>query len=258
MFDGQPYRDELIRRLDAMRRILDAAHPEPPLAAGTDASREARGLVILLLFAAYENLLTSLCRRLLEMARNLGVGNRTLRRGFLLFAIHSRLKALSSASEAKIWRGSGLELLDCAFDSEVCTINPDLFPADGTFMKRSQVELFCDVFELGHPGRILLEVWDRLDTVVAQRNGIAHGRLTPEEVGRGYSVGEVRGLVDLWESRWVSFIRHIESQASDRGFFRCSRLTHHGDAKRSNTRHGPSPGSAEDASLNGMEIKPPG
>ena len=223
MFDGQPYRDELVRRLDAIRRILDAAHPDPPPAEGPAAGREARGLAILLLFASYENLLTSLCRRLLEMALALRVGNRRLRRGFRLFAVHNQLQAIAGASDGRIWRDIGPRLLDCAFDSRQCTLNPDLFPADGSFMKRSQVVLFCDIFELGDPGPILKEVWSRLDTVVTERNGIAHGRLTPEEVGRCYSLGEIRELVDLWETRWKSFIGNVESRARERGFYRYNR-----------------------------------
>ena len=64
-------------------------------------------------------------------------------------------------------------------------------------MRCSQVYLFCDLFELGDPGLILKEIWDRLDTVVVERNDIAHGKATPEEVGRAYSSADVRSLVEL-------------------------------------------------------------
>lgn len=223
MFDGQPFRDELVRRLDAVRRILVAAHPASPPPGAPNAGREARGLAIVLLFASYENLLTSLCRRLLEVATTLRVGNRRLRKGFRLFAVHNQFQSVSGASEGRIWRDIGPRLLDCAFDSRQCSINPNLFPSDGSFMKRSQVALFCEIFELGAPGLVLQEVWNRLDTIVTERNGIAHGRLTPEEVGRNYSLTDIQALVDLWQQRWVSFIDHIESKAQHRGFYRYDR-----------------------------------
>jgi hypothetical protein len=140
-----------------------------------------------------------------------------------LFAVHHHIQGIGGASDGRIWRDIGPGLLDGAFDSRQCTINPNLFPSDGTFMKRSQVVLFCDIFELGDPGPILQEVWGRLDTIVTERNGIAHGRLAPEEVGRDYSLGDIRSLVDLWEQRWISFIGHVESRACDRGFYRYSR-----------------------------------
>jgi len=66
-------------------------------------------------------------------------------------------------------------------------------------MKRSQVSLISDIFGLGDPGKILKEIWERLDTIVIQRNYIAHGKMTPEEVGRSYSSSEVKNLVDLWK-----------------------------------------------------------
>lgn len=68
------------------------------------------------------------------------------------------------------------------------------FPHDGSYMRRSQVSLFCELLGIGDPGPILREVWSRLDTVVIARNDIAHGTVTPDEVGRRYSVDEVRAL----------------------------------------------------------------
>lgn len=223
MFDGQPYRDELVQRLDAIRRILDAAHPASLPPGAPDAGRDARGLAILLLFASYENLLTSLCRRLLEIAVTLRVGNRRLRRGFRLFAVHNLFQSISAISEGKIWQDVGPRLLDCAFDSKQCSINPNVFPSDGSFMKRSQVELFCEIFDLGDPGPVLREVWARLNTVVTERNGIAHGSRTPEEVGRNYSLADIRMLVDLWQQRWIDFVDHVESRAQHRNFYRLDR-----------------------------------
>ncbi|MAZ09762.1 MAG: hypothetical protein CMN90_08800 [Sutterellaceae bacterium] len=172
------------------------------------------------MFACYENLITSICRRLLEIAQTLRVGNRRLKRGFQLFAIHNQLQSLSNVSERKIWQETGIRLLDTVLDSRNCSINPDLFPVDGSFMKRSQIELLFQLFELGDPGVILKEVWGRLDTVVAERNQIAHGNLTSEEVGRRYSIAEINHLINLWEQRWCDFIDHIESSAQTRNFFR--------------------------------------
>ncbi len=220
MFDGQPYREELLRRLDSIQRVLDASASAAPMSI----DRELRGFIILLLFASYENLITSLCRGLLETASSLRVSNRRMRRGFRQFAIHSHLKSIKgSISEGRIWKEAGPKLLDCAFNSRLCTIDSNLFPNDGSYMKSSQVCVFCDIFELGDPGPILREVWGSLDAIVTERNGIAHGRLTPEEVGRRYSHADIKTLVALWQERWTEFINHVESRASCRAFFRHER-----------------------------------
>ena len=220
MFQGEPYRDELLRRLSTIRRMLEVADPPGPPPNGADIGREVRGLVILLLFASYENLLTSLCRGLLEQAASLRVGNRRLRTGFRQFAVHNFLVSISASTEKKIWKESGRKLLECAFASRECTIDANIFPVDGSFMKRSQVSLFFDIFELGDPGPILKEVWVILDTIVTERNNIAHGKATPEEIGRAYSREDVAKLVDSWEARWLEFIGHVESKASVRDFYR--------------------------------------
>ena len=180
-------------------------------------------MAIVLLFASYENLLTGVCRGLLEAAVRLRVGNRRLKNGLRLFAVHRDLQAISDSSDAKLWRESGLKLMEAVSQSNKCTVDVDLFPADGSFMKSSQVRLVCELFELGDPGPILKEVWVRLDTIVAERNGVAHGRLTPEEVGRNYTLSDIRVLIDAWQIRWTEFIQHIESLASSRDFFRHKR-----------------------------------
>jgi hypothetical protein len=222
MFDGQPYKIEFSRRIDVVRRLLDACDI-PANSGSIDVTREARGLAVVLLFAAYENLVTSLCRGLLEASLKTRVGNRRLRRGLRLFAVFQDLQSIRDSSEKKIWIENGQRLIEKLDSGRVCTVNVDLFPQDGSFMKRSQISLFCELFSLGDPGPVLREVWARIDTVVTQRNGVAHGRLTPEEVGRNYSSTDIRALVDSWETRWGQFIDLVHTKASSRDFYRLAR-----------------------------------
>jgi hypothetical protein len=87
-------------------------------------------------------------------------------------------------------------------------------------MRTSQVNTFCRIFELGDPAPVLREVWNRLDTIVSERNAIAHGRITPTEVGRAYSHQEINDLIKSWDMRWSDFLAWIERQASTRDFYR--------------------------------------
>lgn len=216
LFRVDPHRDELRLRLHTVRRLLDATHAPSN---AIDVSRETRGLCIVLLFAAYENLLYSLCRGLLETAGSLRVGSRRLKPGLRLFAAHPALQAVASSN---IWE-SGRKVVETLDDTRPCEIKPGLFPQDSSYMKRSQVRLFSSLFDLGDPARVLEAAWDRIDVIVSQRNAIAHGRERPDEVGRNYSIAELRALVDLWEDRWVAFIDHAGAQAASRDFFRLPR-----------------------------------
>ncbi|MDT0164984.1 hypothetical protein Q9R32_05390 [Actinotalea sp. AC32] len=222
MISVQLHRDALDDRIDVVRRLLDATHPAALSGTGPVA-REARGLAILLLFAAYENLLYSLTRTLLDAAKGLRVGNRRLRPGFRMFAISGAVASLRTVGDKRLFSSAIPKLLHAAADGRQCTIDVDAFPSDGSYMKSSQVVLWCDVFGLPHPGSLLSNVWSSLDAIVSDRNGIAHGRLTPQDVGRRYTESEIRALVEAWSMDWKSFLDAVESAASTRDFFRLPR-----------------------------------
>jgi hypothetical protein len=224
MINLNPHMVAFQDRIDSAVRLIDETHPRPsPNALGTPGpiSREARGLVIVLLFGAYENLLSSLTRTLLETALSLRVGNRRLRPGFRAFALVASAKSVRDLSEKKFY-SHGLPRLVNAADpgGRLCTIDPSSFPADGSFMKASQVILWCELFDIANPHLILHRTWATIDAVVAERNGIAHGRLTADEVGRRYSEGEIRQLVNDWRDDWCEFLQIVESLARSRDFYR--------------------------------------
>jgi len=221
MLSCDSHRLELAERLQVVTSILDATHADSLADDGPrkDISREARGLCIVLLYAAYENLLVSLCRSILETTIDLGIENKRLKPSLQVFAIYSRLQAVTSAKPTHIWNRLGSEVVELLTHSTACTISADIFPDDGSHMRRSQVATFCRVFGLTDPGPILREAWERIDSIVSERNGVAHGRLKPGEVGRNYSVQELRQLTEVWLARWTDFLDWVESATSKPGFF---------------------------------------
>jgi hypothetical protein len=222
MIDVTPHRAALADRIAVVVSLIDETHPAPP--ATSVISRETRGLAVVLLFAAYEDLLTSLTRTLLEAAVRMRVGNRRLQPGFRAFALHSATKSARGVSERKLFLTALPGLVEAAsHGSGPSTINPDDFPNDGSFMKRSQIETWARVFNIGPPSKLLFRTWSGIDAVVAQRNGVAHGRLTPQEVGRNYSEAEIRQLTSDWASDWDDFLIHVAAAAASRDFFRTPR-----------------------------------
>lgn len=219
MISVQIHLDALQERIETIERILDETHPGG--GASAPISREARGLAIVLLFAAYEHLLHSLTRTLLEGAVRVRVGNRRLRPGFRAFALEGAAKATRDMSEKKLFSTALPKLVDVASPAgRVCTIDTSSFPSDGSFMKRTQIQVWCSLFGVPHPQRLLHRTWQSIDTVVSERNGIAHGRLTPEAVGRGYTEQEIRTLVGDWHQDWTDFLIDVGMRAATRDFFR--------------------------------------
>lgn len=220
-----PHKVDLQDRIDSATRLINATHAAPVApavgVAANPISREARGLVIVLLFAAYENLLRSTTRTLLEAALRVRVGNRRLRPGFRAFALFSSVQSLRDTSEKKLY-SDGLPKLVIAADpgGRICTIDSSRFPADGSFMRSSQVVLWCKIFDLPHPASILRRTWAMIDTIVIQRNEIAHGGQTADLVGRNYSEADIRQLISDWRDDWLDFLNLVEQRGSTRDFYR--------------------------------------
>ena len=223
MISVQLHLDALQERIDTVTRLLDETHPQStshiqiPVA---PISREARGLAVVLLFAAYEHLLTSLTRTLLEGAIKTSVGNRRLRPGFRTFALVNSAKSVRDSSPYRLYSTLPKLVQEAEAGGRTCTIDPSSFPVDGSFMKQSQITVWCRLFDIPDPHRILYRTWLTIDTIVSERNGVAHGRLTPEEVGRSYTEAEIRQLVSDWHADWRDFLQLVGTKAQSRDFFR--------------------------------------
>lgn len=222
MIDVSPHRTALKERIDVVVALIDETHPQGPRIGPI--SREARGLAIVLLFAAYEELLKSLTRTILEAAVRLRISNKRLQPGLRAFAMRNAAKSLRDVSERKVFAMAIPAIIEVIGRADQKpTINTDDFPDDGSFMKKSQVEVWARTFGIGHPGAVLTAVWNSIDAVVTQRNKIAHGEMRPQDVGRDYSEGEIRTLTANWYADWDSFLTHVETCANTRDFFRVPR-----------------------------------
>lgn len=221
MIDVAPHRQALTDRIAVVDALLDETHRPSP--ASNPIARETRGIAVVLLFAAYEELLTSLTRTLLETAAGLKVGNRRLQPGFRAFALHNVAKSLNDSSSRKLYLKAIPAIVEAAGLSDQTTIDTDAFPTDGSFMKRSQIELWARLFNTGSPARLLQSIWPRIDTIVTQRNQVAHGGATPQTVGRSYTEAEIRALVSDWATDWDNFLVEVGRLASSRDFFRMPR-----------------------------------
>lgn len=218
---------DLNDRLDSAVRLVDETHKGVGTTGGSmvgPVSREARGLAVVLVFAAYENLLKSLTQTLLEGAIKCRVGNRRLQPTFQVFAFDSSLRSAMAVEGKDRYTKSLPRLVDTAnMPGSRCSINPSSFPSDKSFMRASQIQVWCDLFDVGDPAQLLPNIWSTVNTVVAQRNAIAHGQKTPDEVGRTYTEQDSRDLIEAWRIDWSTFVTHVGQLASTRDFYRTPR-----------------------------------
>lgn len=217
MLNLSMHRADLEDRMASAKSLVISG--ESTAGAVDDISRETRGLAVVLIFAAYENMLKTLTTSVLEHVASSRAKNRRLKPGFKLIATHSRFQGLFDLGPKHLWTGRGLDLMETAMSSSTLSVHPNVFPTDGSFMKQSQVSTICTLFDLGDPSVPLGRTWSEINGVVGQRNAIAHGQRRADEVGRNYTFLETMALVESWRVSWLQFIDWVESQCQTSDFF---------------------------------------
>lgn len=217
MLDLTSHRLDFMDRMASARNLATSGNLTSGLMG--DISRESRGLCILLIFAAYENLLKKICRSILEEVSRSRAGNRRLKPGYKLIATKNLFQSLMAKGEKGLWVGAGMKLMTSATSPSDLSISPNVWPNDGSYMKRTQITTLCDVFDFDDPSIPLQRIWLDFDVVVRRRNAIAHGELRADEVGRNYSFNEVISIVDDWEFSWLEFISWVEAQCVNSSFY---------------------------------------
>ncbi|MGW9415654.1 HEPN domain-containing protein [Arthrobacter cupressi] len=221
MLNLSMHRADLEDRLLSAKNLVSSG--ETTVGNVQDISRETRGLAIVLVFAAYENLLKKITTSVLEEVASSRAKNRRLKPGFKVIATRSKLQGLFDAGPKHLWTGKGRELMELATSTRELSIQPNVFPSDGSFMKRSQITVICDLFDIGDPSVPLDRIWLEIDGVVRQRNAIAHGERRADEIGRNYSYQEVIDLIENWRISWTLFIDWVEERCCSSEFFLLAR-----------------------------------
>lgn len=221
MIDVTPHRQALGERIRVVELIINETHVGPT---GGPVSREARGMAVVLLFAAYEELLKSLTRTLLETVIRLKISNRRLQPGLRAFALSNAAKSLRNVGDKKVFVSAIPQIIELTGRTDrKPTVDPNDFPDDGSFMKQSQIKVWSSTFDIGPPAKILKNIWNQIDAVVSQRNQIAHGSSTPQQIGRTYTEAEILDLITNWHTDWDAFLVHVQNRATTRDFFRTAR-----------------------------------
>ncbi|WP_146143612.1 MAE_28990/MAE_18760 family HEPN-like nuclease [Bifidobacterium callitrichos] len=207
--------------IDSVRDLVKSTHDNhqiPP-----DVKKSIRGLAIVMLFGAYEKMIKTLCAELIETASTFRGKQRNLSPQFRMVGIASQINAIRdpAAKKSTLWERTLPNVLK-QIDGEASALT-EIWPDNGEYMKRSQVLIFCQFFNLGEAIGSLGKVHNIIDSIVSQRNQIAHGELTAQEVGRNYSEVDIDSLINDWENGWSNFLDSVSSIVSNKAYFINSR-----------------------------------
>lgn len=190
---------EALARIGATRAFLRVVESQELATGGDPASRAGKGLIFVQNYAVYEYVVVRAVRAMIVEANNRALTHSTARTELLALALHAEFDAVVGGALKKTWENRST-LLRRVRSADVVKIHDGLFPKDGSQFRVPQLETLWSLFGLPQPvlpaGRLIGRVGEMVDN----RNRIAHGEEPAEDVGRRYTLGEVRERVDDTEA----------------------------------------------------------
>jgi len=189
---------EALGRIGATRAFLRVVETHEQATRGDPASRAGKGLVFVQNYAVYEYVVVRVVRAMIVEANNRALTHATTRAELLALALNPEFDAVIGGALKKTWENR-CALLRRARSADVVRIQENLFPKDGSQFRVPQLETLWSLFGLPPPvlgGRLI----GRVGEMVENRNRIAHGEEAPEDVGRRYTIAEMRDRVDDTEA----------------------------------------------------------
>lgn len=201
-------RAEVDDRFLLIQQILNTlGHIETDSSFPPDVPRTLKGLVFVQLYAVYEHCVCNAVQAALRSVNRQALSLRELRHELLAMALDDGCKSLSNCGTERMWPVRVM-LLGKSRSAEAAEIPENLFPADGSHYRIGQLRTIWTLFGMASPEVPDNRLIGRIDELVELRNGIAHGRLRAEEVGRRFSLNDLQDrFVDTGE-----ICRHVLSE----------------------------------------------
>lgn len=213
-----PIRLEFNDQMDLADELLAVGNKTVTLA-NLGISRETRGLTMVILFAAYEKLLRSLAREILETTTTYRGYRRNLAPGIRALSLSGAVSSVKDSSKKNLW-SQGVAAIDADLSSPASSLNTSAFPETGTFMDEWQLSVYCKTFGITNWGAALQSAKPLIEEIRQARNDVAHGDQTAREVGRNTSIGDMQAKVAAWRGGWNRFLDLVEIQAAQSSFFK--------------------------------------
>ena len=169
-----------------------------------------KGLAFVHLYGIYEYAVHSAVQALLAAIRADNLCPRDLHHNSLTLVLNPAFSSASSAGRSRAWK-QRLELV-ASLESIIPlqSLDDTLFPSDGSNYRVAQLETIWSVFGITVPVVPEPRLVGRIEELVENRNAIAHGRRTPEEVGGRYSTAEIEKTADDIEKIGSYFVTELE------------------------------------------------
>ena len=189
-------RSEVSARFENIRRFFEANSARRTGHLATT----AKGLVFVQIYAVYEYTINQTVSQAIESIKKHRHRIGDLSPQLLALVLDPELRSLRDVQRKHEW-DRRLRLFERAFSGELVDLSGETqLPTDRSHYRASQLELIFKVFGISRMPVRRHRHKDRIAEVVGHRNAIAHGRETPEDIGRRYTSSEIRKAIQQIES----------------------------------------------------------
>lgn len=159
----------------------------------------AKGLFFVHLYGAYEYAVTSAVLETIQGINTAGCRIADCNPMLFSLVLHPECMSLAAVGPEKTFQ-KRWELFSLVSSPQLARIPDGLMPTDGKNIRYEQLESICKSFCVQEPVVPDMMLKGRVEELVENRNAIAHGRLSPRDVGGRYTVPElVKRLDDIEE-----------------------------------------------------------
>lgn len=176
-----------------------------------------KGLTFVSLYGVYEYAIHSAVQAVLAAVRSDQLCPRDLHHRSLTLILNPGFSSASSAGRARMWRQRLDLVASLESTNSMHSLDDTLFPSDGSHYRVAQIETIWAVFGITVPVVPEPRLRGRIEELVENRNAIAHGRLTAEEVGRRYSTSEIEKRIEDIEKITVYVVTEMETHYNGGG-----------------------------------------
>ncbi len=216
-----------IANAEAAARVLGATHllrAARTLEEGTpprlDESALCKGFMFVHLYAIYEYSVNAIVQGALSFIRESELRPLDLHSQALTLVLNSKFDSAAAVGRNKVWEHR-LELVRSLSAVEpLVALDNSLFPADGSHYRSRQLETIWKVFGLSGPVVPDNRLLERINELVENRNAIAHGRRTADDVGRRYSLKDLEKRIDDVAQIVSHLILSMQTHCENQGLLR--------------------------------------
>lgn len=151
----------------------------------------SKGLAFVQMYAIYEFTLHGAVEASIEAVCQLELSMGELRRELIALFLGNEFTSIRDCGVERRWKLQTQIMIKASSATSLTSSNNKVFPTDGSHYRRSQLQTIWDIFGVTSSIVPSGRIYPLIDELVENRNAIAHGRRTSDDVGRGYSETDI-------------------------------------------------------------------